>query len=310
MSDYIVITKTRQQRILDEKKKTCKVRRGKVIRYALAGALVTSALINLNSATGKALACSAEYKVQYGDTLYSLAKKHRVTVQDIMSANDLTSDLLRTGQLLYLPIDSSHNDTDIPSQIENSKLKVSIENINYKVKRGDNLFSIAKRYQVSIKDIKLANHLTSDLIRVDQLLVIPIAAKNTNENNNSHPKSNHSRESYTTTAVYKAVAGDTLWGIAQRFNISVEAIKRDNGLKSDIILIDQKLMIQKNNIKKSSATVVGIVDNISIEVLIGEEHKVLQIPYGTASNFDKLIDKKVDLVYINTNRPHLVSIEH
>ncbi|MEB1807507.1 MAG: LysM peptidoglycan-binding domain-containing protein [Bacillaceae bacterium] len=311
MSDYKMITKTRKQRILDERKKTCKIRRGKVVRYALAGALVTSALINLNSATGKALACSAEYQVKYGDTLYSLAKKHRVSVQDIMSANDLTTDFLRAGQLLYLPTNSSHNNTDIPPQIESSNHDVSIDNIKYRVKQGDSLFSIAKRYQVTIEEIKSTNHLTTDLIRVDQLLVIPKLSTTTSESNHkSDTERNHSEKSHTTTAIYTAVAGDTLWGIAQRFNTSIEAIKRDNNLKSDIILIDQKLIIKKNDIKKNSATVVGIVDNISIEVLIGGEHTVLQIPYGTAQKFDKLVGKKVNLVYINTNRPHLVSIEN
>ena len=227
-----------------------------------------------------------------------------------MSANDLTTDFLRAGQLLYLPTNSSHNNTDIPSQTESSNDDVTIDNINYKVKQGDSLFSIAKRYQITIEEIKSTNHLTSDLIRVDQLLVIPKATTTISESKHkNHPERSHLHESHT-TAIYTAVAGDTLWGIAQRFNISVEAIKRDNRLKSDIILIDQKLMIKKNDIKKSSATVEGIVDNISIEVLIGGEHKVLQIPYGTAKKFDKLIGKNVNLVYINTNRPHLVSIEN
>ncbi|WP_216829326.1 LysM peptidoglycan-binding domain-containing protein [Alkalihalobacterium elongatum] len=311
MSDYKVITKTRKERILAEKQKTTKIKKDKVIRYAFAGALVTSALLNLSSVTEKALARSSDYTVQYGDTLYSLAKKYQLTVDEIIHANDLSSDFIRAGQKLTLPMNANQN-AKTTSQTEKTKLQMSENLLSYKVNYGDTLYSIAKKYQLTIQEIKVINNLASNLIKVDQILVIPNRFENTNQQQNATnqvKKHKNTDVGQVNSATYTVVAGDTLWSIAQRFNSSVATLKKNNHLKNDVILIDQQLVIKKEGLIKSSATIVGIVDNISIEILIGDKHKVIQIPYGTANIYDKLIGQEINLIYYHNNRPQLVSIE-
>ena len=78
-------------------------------------------------------------------------------------------------------------------------------------------------------------------------------------------------------------------------------------MSSNAVLIGQKLIIKQKNLIKVDATVGGAVDQFSVEFMINGEPTVLQVAYGTASNFERLSGKKVELVFYKANRPTLVS---
>ncbi|MCM3766100.1 LysM peptidoglycan-binding domain-containing protein [Neobacillus niacini] len=90
----------------------------------------------------------------------------------------------------------------------------------YKVQAGDSLFVIAKKFNVTVKDIKTVNKLTSDTIYVGQALNLPY---------------------YT----YTVVVGDTLTQIARKFNTTVDSTRSYNQLSSDFLSIGQKMKIPR-----------------------------------------------------------------
>ena len=92
------------------------------------------------------------YTVRRGDTLYSIARMFGTTPQELISANNLSSDLLVIGQQLSVPRDNY---------------------INYTVQRGDTLYSIAMRYGTTPAIIRELNNLTSDLLNINQVLLLP-----------------------------------------------------------------------------------------------------------------------------------------
>ncbi len=98
--------------------------------------------------------------------------------------------------------------------------------IEYVVRSGDTLWLLAQRYHTTIDAIKNLNGLTSDNLRIGQVLRIPA--------------SNSADESYFE---YTVRPGDTLWLLAQRYGTTVNAIKNLNGLSSDILNIGQVLRI-------------------------------------------------------------------
>ena len=97
---------------------------------------------------------NVKYRVVSGDTLYSIAKKYNTTPMDIKNLNNLSSNLLNIGQILKIPTTSINN------------------YINYTVVSGDTLYSIAKKYNTTVDDIKLLNNLNGNLLSIGQILKI------------------------------------------------------------------------------------------------------------------------------------------
>ena len=157
------------------------------------------------------------YVVQKGDTLYSIALKYGTTPNAIIRKNNLKNNTITVGQTLTIPNDVES--TGDYSDMSNSN--------TYVVQRGDSLYSIANAYNVSVNDLRNINNLTSDILSVGQVLIIP---GNLNRNSN-------------TSNLYVVKRGDSLWSIANKFNVSINKIRMLNNLNSDILTIGQTLII-------------------------------------------------------------------
>ncbi|MFZ3208964.1 MAG: NlpC/P60 family protein [Geobacteraceae bacterium] len=116
--------------------------------------------------TFPSLALAAKnHRIKKYDTLYSLAKKHHVSVADLKSANNMVDTRLRLGDTLV-----------IPSRTVSAgrEKKAQAQNISYRVKKGDNLTRVAKKTGVSICELKQLNGLGSGKgkLKPGQMLVL------------------------------------------------------------------------------------------------------------------------------------------
>lgn len=207
---------------------------------------------------------TTSYTVVRGDTLTSIARRYNTTVSAIKSANSLTGDTIYVNQRLTIPGQSSgsgssgsgsNGGSTTPSQPttppsgEGSTGTTS----TYTVVRGDTLTSIARRYNTTVSAIKSANSLTGDTIYVNQRLTVPgqsSGSGSTGSGSNggsttpSQPTTPPSGEgAIGTTSTYTVVRGDTLYGLALRYNTTVSAIKSANSLTGDTIYVNQRLTI-------------------------------------------------------------------
>ncbi len=155
---------------------------------------------------------SEYYVVKKGDSLWSIASRLGVSVDDLKKANNLKNNVLQIGQILKIPKNSNDEDDN-----------QSNESI-YIVKKGDSLWSIANKYNISVNELKSANNLTSTLLSIGQKLIIPNKVS-------------------TNQIIYIVEKGDSLWAIANRYNTTVDKIKETNNLKSNTLSIGQKLII-------------------------------------------------------------------
>ena len=105
----------------------------------------------------------------------------------------------------------------------------------YRVRRGDTLSRIAKRYGVSVSKLKSMNNLRSDLVRVGQVLVVKPRESGT------AAKSTVSTTS--TPSTYRVRRGDSLSKIASKFGTSVSMLRSLNSLSSSKIKVGQVLKI-------------------------------------------------------------------
>jgi N-acetylmuramoyl-L-alanine amidase len=144
------------------------------------------------------------YTVKSGDTLWSIAKNNGLSVDELKDLNNLTSNKLSVGQKLLIGEDI-----------------VPVINDTYIVKKGDTLYSIAKKYGLSVDELKKYNNLNSSSLSIGQKLKIPSNEKNT----------------------YVVKSGDTLYKIAKNNGISVSDLMSLNNLNNSNLSIGQVLVL-------------------------------------------------------------------
>ena len=149
------------------------------------------------------------YIVQKGDTLYSISRAYNVSVEELKKANNLTSNTLSIGQKLIIP----NNEEDYETYI---------------VQKGDTLYSISKKFNVSVNEIMNLNNLSNSILTPGQTLVIPKKENNDNQ---------------TIYQNYIVQKGDTLFSISKKFNVDIDTIKKINNLTSNTLSIGQELKI-------------------------------------------------------------------
>lgn len=110
------------------------------------------------------------YTVQSGDILWKISQNNHITVVQLKTWNQLTSDTIYVNQNLLI---------DPPSTTAASPKVTSTATINYTVKAGDTLYVIAKTYGTTVTSLKTTNGLTSDLIQIGQQLKIPTTSSTT-----------------------------------------------------------------------------------------------------------------------------------
>ena len=147
------------------------------------------------------------YIVQKGDTLYSISKKMNIPIETIKKINKLDNNNLSIGQILYL------NEKGNP------------EEEYYIVQKGDTLYSISKKFQMKIEELKELNNISSDTLQVGQVLII---------NGNKMPDNNQT---------YIVKKGDSLWGISKKYNIPINELIAINKLDDLTLQIGQELIV-------------------------------------------------------------------
>lgn len=112
------------------------------------------------------------------------------------------------------------------------------QNISHIVEKGDTLYSLSKKYGVSVDDLRSANAISGSDLYAGQKLIIPA-------------KKNNKRVTYES---YTVKAGDTLYSIAKRSEITVDELRRLNSLDSSAVLkIGQNLKVPAQTATESSA---------------------------------------------------------
>ena len=169
------------------------------------------------------------HKVAAGDTLGSIAKKYKTTAKAIVTVNNLEKSELATESKLIIPVTpGKHPDSE--------GMTFSRRPTRYKVRKGDTALSVAEDFAVPVERLRRWNGLKGNQLRAGRTLVIyrPVAAEmiasSTRRTSFKSYKNNNLHAGRTAEQrVHKVKSGETLHSIANAYNTTVAALRRDNG---------------------------------------------------------------------------------
>ncbi|WP_456425969.1 LysM peptidoglycan-binding domain-containing protein [Rhodocaloribacter sp.] len=228
----------------------------------------------------------ATYTVRRGDTLGKIARRYGTTVAALKDVNGLRGSTIRTGQTLHVPVpyETYAGATDAPAgasppdrrasatPVVEASMEVpapaapppstSGTRVRYRVRRGDNLTEIARKYGVTVAALKRWNDLAGSRINAGQTLTI-------------YPGGD--TPSGTTTTMHRVRRGENLTKIAKKYGVTVADLRRWNGLRGDHLRVGQRLKV------KASAASSGKGRWISYTVKRGDNLTKIAKKYGATT---------------------------
>ena len=176
------------------------------------------------------------YTVKKGDNLYSISKQFNIPVLDLLNINNITSTNLQVGQVLSL----ESNDED--GSIEDI-ITIPIYE-NYTVQSGDNLFSIASKFNTTVNQIKQDNNLNSNFLTIGQVLKVKVGEETIGIEECYGEGYSDLGKNYLNYTVKK---GDSLYSIASNYNTTAEQLMKLNNLNTTLLSLGQVLKIKEIN---------------------------------------------------------------
>ena len=179
------------------------------------------------------------YTVKKGDNLWTIARRSNVSLNELYAANGLdTTSILSIGQQLQIPVEGSTATVTAPSPDTYQPTSFNQGSTEYMVKRGDSLSKIANQFDTSVRAIKAANGLSSDLIRVGDKLVVPVSITSTGTSSAMTAAPSDSISSSSTAPSFSASgarthtvkSGEYPGKIASQYDMTTDELLALNGI--------------------------------------------------------------------------------
>ncbi len=167
------------------------------------------------------------HTVQAGESLFSIAKKYNVQVEAIKSINNIINENIRVGERLIInpnqPSVVPHEESVVPGYHE--------------VQTGETLYSIARKYNITVAELKALNDITSDTINVgEELVVVPL--------NGEKPMEEKVGDNADEPVFHTVKEKETLYSISRKYGVKVEDLREKNNLLDNTISVGQQLRIR------------------------------------------------------------------
>ncbi|CAM5192273.1 LysM peptidoglycan-binding domain-containing protein [Alishewanella longhuensis] len=161
------------------------------------------------------------YSVKSGDTLGAIAKRYQTTVTALSRLNKLSGNTIRIGQTLLIPRAGNQSAQTVESDVSNLAADTSGQ-IAYIVQRGDTLWDLSRKYDVTVAQIRNWNKLANNAI-LNEGQTLKILQSNKVQ----------TAQLKTRTVNYRVRPGDSLAKIAQRFSVTVDDIVKWNNISTE-----------------------------------------------------------------------------
>lgn len=244
---------------------------------------------------------SPTYTIQSGDSLWKIASQHNVSVTNLKTWNNLSSDAIYPNQVIKVAASATGSTVTVPAPAPAAPAPTQPatgSTATYTVKSGDTLSKIASIHKTTVSKIQSLNNISGHLIFPGQKLKVDAAATTPTVSAPTPPAAATPAPAPAQTAgtarTYQVVSGDTLTGIAYRNGISVTQLMNWNALTSSMIRVGQVLKIENSTAAPSQTTPVSNpappAATDTIGKLVETAKSLVGTPYvwggSTASGFD------------------------
>jgi membrane-bound lytic murein transglycosylase D len=208
------------------------------------------------------------HKIRPGETVSELSRRYGVPIHLIAAWNDINDiSRIRAGQQLVFYVQRNENRIAVistgSSQVKQYTPESNEELINdgskqyYQVRQGDSLWGIARRFDLESKELRQLNGLSSNVIYPGDRLLIASVEPVKPEHNKEVAKENQKLQQIQVKPAevneelppkgsgqyYQVRKGDSLWGIARRFDMESKELRRLNGLSTNDIYPGDRLLV-------------------------------------------------------------------
>lgn len=185
--------------------------------------------------------------VSSGETVHGLALKHRTTIAVIAHRNrlDHAARVIYPGQRLWLPRTTPARTSPQRAAARPAKDRREARTTRYRVRPGDTLSHLAVRFETTPRALRNLNALPSSMIRIGQVLRVPVTAHNSAKPATAKPSTGRpaAAKPARTMGWYTVRRGDTLFGVAHRHHTTVSGLVKANRLQATTILVGQRLRV-------------------------------------------------------------------
>lgn len=232
--------------------------------------------------------------VKKGENLSAVARKYNTTPSNIKKLNNLKSTVIYPKQKLAVKKIESKTENKTANKTPSKKKETvttasarwGYDTTYHKVKKGDNLTAISRKYNVSISDIKKANNLHTSNIVIGRTLKINTPRRMPDIETPCPIMGEMSEKVY-----HKIQKGDTLEALAKKYNTTPEHIKETNLLSEADIKEGQIIVIPCVPVTDNSSSDSSMVQDTKLrDALIKESFTFLDMPYKLGGSGNTSID--------------------
>lgn len=210
-----------------------------------------------------------QHQVTSKETLYSIAKQHNISVEELEKLNtEMLISGLKEGQVLNVAIVN-------PNQILSTK-KVDLLDNQHQVAPQETLFSIARKYNVSVKDLdNLNSEILKEGLKISQIITIP---------NKKKTISGEARIINKETVFHTVAPKETKYAIAKKYGITIEQLEMQNPEIINGLVEGNKLAINTSGIKAKN-------ENEELMVALAEKQAEIEKSKAKTQKIEDLEDR-------------------
>ncbi len=210
------------------------IRTDTVLQIPRLGATALAALQAEPMLAASVAPAAQRYRIQRDDTLGAIARRFGTTTDALRSMNGMRSDLIKVNADLKVPagkvMTASTGRLPGNQQVNISPAKIHGATTGYRVRSGDSLSTIARAHNSTVVQLKLLNGMRGDQLRVHRVLRVPVMSGAGGNVLVASSRAPAQMDRHTVRS------GDTLWRIAQKYDVSHQALIRENELKNGHVL--------------------------------------------------------------------------